>query len=151
MEPHAARVVTLTFMEPEAARDADVRIKRDQSEGRQRAAGAPAALPDHGSGGGGADLSRKLVTAAVSGDDPSGELSLIKEEVQVRVKGYVSVECEVQMRPVRSRCSQSHERVLTVLTALPGGSVGGGLREPTQRGGTGRGGTGRGGHYTYDH
>ena len=100
MEPHAARVVTLTFMEPEAARDADVRIKRDQSEGRQRAAGAPAALPDHGSGGGGADLSRKLVTAAVSGDDPSGELSLIKEEVQVRVKGYVSVECEVQMRPV---------------------------------------------------
>ena len=78
VEPHAARVVTLTFMEPEAARDADVRVKRDQAEGRQR--GKPAALPDsNGSGGG--EAAGKLGT--VSGDDPSGELSLIKEEVQV--------------------------------------------------------------------
>ena len=90
VEPHAARVVTLTFVETNEFRDAEVRIKKAQSEGRQRVGRAPVAIPDSDGG----EASRKLGTSTLSGGS-SGELSLLKDEVQVRLAAELQVDAEV--------------------------------------------------------
>ena len=87
VEPHAARVVTLTFMEPAEAAAADARIKRDQAEGRQtqraRASSGAVAVEDGGRKLGASTRGSEVQSVTSSSGGDATAVAALQDEVQV--------------------------------------------------------------------